>query len=75
MCRASPEHEQWHPGNPCALNSFRDMLMLLHQVRNNEIITENTGMSENMYMDFVKAKHVEKTKYRLKCGFVELCYI
>lgn len=67
MCCASPEHEQWQPGNPCALNSFRNTLMLPHQVRNDEIIPENAGMSEHilaqMYKDFVKAKNTEKTKY------------
>lgn len=77
MCRASPEHEQWQPGNPCALNTFRNTLMLPHQVRNDEIITENIGMSEHIlaqiYKDFVKC--IEQTKYNLKCGFVELCYI
>lgn len=41
--------------------------MLPHQVRNDEIIPENTGVSEHilaqMYKDFVKAKNTEKTKY------------
>lgn len=77
MCCASPVHEQWQPGNPCASNTFRNRLMLPHQVSNDGIITENTGMSEDilvqMYKDF--KKHIEKTKYNLKCGFVELCYI
>lgn len=64
MCCASPVHEQWQPRNYCALNTFRNTPKLPFQVRNNEIITENTGMSEHilvqMYKDFVK--HIEKTK-------------
>lgn len=76
MCHAPPEHEQWQPGNPRALNTFRNTLMLPHQVRNDEIITGNTGMSEHilaqMCKDFVM--HIEKTKRNLKCRFVELRY-
>lgn len=77
MCHASPEHEQRRPGNPCSLNTFRNSLMLPHQVRNDEFITEDTEMSEYILAQMSKnfVMHIEKTKYNLKCGFVELPYI
>lgn len=53
------------------------MLMLPHQVRNDEFITEDTEMSEYILAQMSKnfVMHIEKTKYNLKCGFVELPYI
>lgn len=35
MHHAPSVHEQWQPGNPYALNTCRNTLMLPHQVRNN----------------------------------------
>lgn len=77
MCHASPEHEQWQPGNPCSLNTFRNTLMLPHQVRSDEFITEDTGMSEHILPQMSKdsVMHIEKTKCNLKCGFVEQHYV
>lgn len=70
MHRAPLAHEQWQPGNPCALSTCRSTLMLPHQVRKNETIVETTGMTEYIlaqtHRDFLLAVCIEKTKYNLK---------